>query len=49
MPGLRLGGGDDWALAHKGGTFFLGEGRDRLTLGKYDSVAVTFPAPPSSP
>jgi len=43
VPGLRLGGGDDWALAHKGGTFFLGEGRDRLTLGKYDSVAVTFP------
>ncbi len=45
VPHLRLGGGDDWggSLTTKGGTFFLGDGRDRLTLGKFDSVAETFP------
>ena len=45
MPHLRLGDGDDWggSLTTKGGTFFLGGGRDRLTLGKYDSVSATFP------
>jgi hypothetical protein len=47
VPHLRLGGGADWggSLTTKGGTFFLGDGRDRLTLGKYDSVAQTFPFP----
>ena len=45
VPHFRLGGGDDWggSLTTKGGTFFLGDGRDRLTLGKFDSVAATFP------
>ncbi len=45
VPHFRLGGGDDWggSLTTKGGTFFLGDGRDRLTLGKYDGVSVTYP------
>ena len=45
VPHLRMGNGDDWAgsLTTKGGSFFLGGGRDRLTLGKYDSVSATFP------
>jgi hypothetical protein len=45
VPHFRLGGGRDWggSLTTRGGTFFLGPGRDRLTLGKYDSQAVAFP------
>ena len=45
VPHVRMGDGDDWAgsLTTKGGTFFLGGGRDRLTLGKYDSVSATYP------
>ena len=45
VPHFRLRGGEDWggSLTTPGGTFFLGTGHDRLTLGKYDSVNVTFP------
>jgi RTX calcium-binding nonapeptide repeat (4 copies) len=45
VPQFRLGYGDDWAgsLTTPGGTFLLGPGLDRLTLGKYDSVHPGFP------
>ena len=57
VPHVRLGGGDDWAgsLTTKGGTFFLGDGRDRLTLGKYDvgvgdvPVRLAHRGPPPAP
>jgi hypothetical protein len=45
VPHFRLGYGNDWAgsLTTPGGTFLLGPGLDRLTLGKYDSVHPGFP------
>jgi len=45
VPHFRLGAGNDWggSLATPGGTFLLGPGLDRLTLGKYDSVHPSFP------
>jgi hypothetical protein len=45
VPQFRLGYGNDWAgsLTTPGGTFLLGPGLDRLTLGKYDSVHPSFP------
>ncbi len=45
VPHFRMGPGDDWAgnLTTPGGTYFLGAGHDKLTLGKYDDVAVAFP------
>ncbi len=47
VPQFRLGYGNDWAgsLTAPGGTFLLGPGLDRLTLGKYDSVHPGFPLP----
>lgn len=45
VPHFRMGGGNDWAgsLTTPGGSFALGAGHDRLTLGKYDDINVTFP------
>ena len=44
VPHFRLGAGNDWggSLTTPGGTFLLGPGLDRLTLGKYDSVHPSF-------
>ncbi len=45
VPHFRMAGGNDWAgsLTVRGGTFRMGPGRDRLTVGKYDGRVPGFP------